>query len=140
MRNWQVCVDAGLVIRLVLSSDDSIQSLWREWQDKERDVLAPTLLFYEVTNVLYRYHKHGIFSSEFVSSALQIALTVPITLFGDRELHVRARDLAEDYNLPAAYDAHYLAVAERMDCELWTTDERLVNTLAPFQLDWVNLV
>ena len=40
-------------------------------------------------------------------------------------LHQRALALAHAYRLPAAYDAHYLALAEYFGCELWTDDGRL---------------
>jgi predicted nucleic acid-binding protein len=43
-------------------------------------------------------------------------------------LNMRALELAGQYNLPAAYDVHYLALAEREGCELWTADTRLWNS------------
>ena len=45
--------------------------------------------------------------------------------------------VAARYGLPAAYDAHYLALAEWMDIELWTADMKLINTLKPYKLGWV---
>ncbi len=38
--------------------------------------------------------------------------------------------MAKEFNLPVCYDMQYLAVAELEDCELWTSDERLVNSLS----------
>ena len=29
------------------------------------------------------------------------------------------------------YDAHYLALAEALDCEFWTADEKLVRMATP---------
>jgi hypothetical protein len=37
----------------------------------------------------------------------------------------------------AAYDSYYLALAESLNCDLWTTDSRLVNAV---KLRWVRLV
>lgn len=39
--------------------------------------------------------------------------------------------LARQFNLPAAYDAHYLALAERLEAELWTLDRKLFNAVHP---------
>jgi len=54
-------------------------------------------------------------------------------------LHRRALQLAEALSLPAAYDAHYLALAERVGAEFWTTDRRLANKVRE-ALPWVHLL
>ena len=133
-----VCVDANIVIQRVVSN--AAENLWESWAESRVRLVAPTLLYYEVTNGLYRYLKAGIFSLETVEKTLQAAMALPIELIGEAELHQRAKDLAERYNLPAAYDAHYLALAERFEVELWTADARLFNAVQPFGVEWVKLV
>ena len=39
-------------------------------------------------------------------------------------LHRRALQLASELGQGAAYDAHYLALAEALECEYWTADDR----------------
>jgi predicted nucleic acid-binding protein len=135
-----VCVDASIVVRFTISLDDAaVKRLWSSWSKQGVRLVAPTLLFYEVTNGLYRQQKVGALGPEFVREALDVALALPVELVGDAVLHRRARVLAAQYNLPAAYDAHYLALAERLEVELWTADARLVNALQPFKVDWVKL-
>lgn len=63
-------------------------------------------------------------------------LVSPILLFTDDNLMRRAYELATQLNRPTAYDAKYLAVAERFQCELWTADERLFNAVSS-TLPWV---
>ena len=46
-------------------------------------------------------------------------------------LHVRALQLASQLKQNAAYDAHYLALAESVGCELWTADERFYRAASP---------
>ena len=46
------------------------------------------------------------------------------------------KSLAARFNRPAAYDAHYLALAEMMNCEFWTADRRLFNVVKD-ELPWV---
>jgi predicted nucleic acid-binding protein len=60
-------------------------------------------------------------------------------LHSDPRLLERAIDLAAQYRLPAAYDAHYLAVAEALGAPFWTTDQRLFNSVQT-GLSWVHLV
>ena len=60
---------------------------------------------------------------------LEKLLRLPVTFFSTPTLTRRAYDLATAYNQPTAYDAQYLAVAEHLRCDLWTTDQRLYNAL-----------
>jgi predicted nucleic acid-binding protein len=72
------------------------------------------------------------------AEALRAALAFPIGLHAADDLHLRAVELAALHNLPAAYDAHYLALAERLGIECWTADEKLCNSVR-HQLLWVRL-
>lgn len=107
---------------------------------QERRLVAPSLLYYEVTNGLYRLEKGGLLTLEFAHDALGFVLTLPIQLVGDAALHQRAHELARKYNLPTACDAHYLALAERLNIEFWTTDARLFNVVRSFGIEWVKMV
>jgi predicted nucleic acid-binding protein len=135
--SW-LCVDANLVVRLIIDpSDEAIRRLWEQWDDERQRLAAPSLLYYEVTNALYRYRQQGLMSASSTSLALQAALALPLHLHGDTGLHQRALDLAERFSLPAAYDAHYLALAEWLGAEFWTADHRLVQAVQP-DLAWVH--
>mgnify|MGYP000141498078 CR=1 FL=1 len=135
-----VCIDASLVIRFTISPDDAaLKLLWSSWSKQGTRLVAPTLLYYDVTNGLHRLQKAGVLKPDFVREALEIALALPVELIGDGDLHRTARELAARYNLPTTYDAHYLALAERLGVDLWTVDARLVKTLQSFGVEWVKL-
>lgn len=133
-----ICIDANVVIQRVVSN--AAESLWEAWAQSSVRLVAPTLLYYEVTNGLYRYQKAGIFPPETVEKTLKAAIALPIDLISDPNLHHQAKDIAAQYNLPAAYDAHYLALAERLGVELWTIDAQLFNAVQSFGVEWVKLV
>ena len=132
MRN-AVVVDTSIVIKWVLEESDSdiAETLLAEWSSKGIVMLAPALLAYEVSNALYRKARKGEIPRERPKEALAEVLLTELELDfpQDASLSMRAIELAERYNLPATYDAHYLALAEREDCELWTADLRLWNTI-----------
>ncbi|MBI2849401.1 MAG: hypothetical protein HYX88_04655 [Chloroflexi bacterium] len=46
-----------------------------------------------------------------------------------RTLHQKALALAATYDLPAAYDAHYLTLCQLLGCTFLTNDQNLVSTL-----------
>jgi len=140
MKSSWICVDASLVVRLVIDPDaKSIHKRWKQWISEGLQLAAPTLLYYEVTNALYRYQKHGMRSSAAVNAALKAAQALPITLYNDADLHNKAMVLAEKLSLPAAYDAHYLALAEKLGYEFWTADRKLVRAVQS-ELPWVQLL
>jgi predicted nucleic acid-binding protein len=137
--SW-LCVDANLVIRLVTDpAAEAVQHLWEQWDAERRQVAAPALLYYEVTNALYRYQKLGLIGPSAVQQALEAALALPLRLYAEADLHWRALELAGRLSLPAAYDAHYLALAEWLGAEFWTCDGRLARVVQA-ALPWVRLV
>ena len=130
MHSSWLCVDANLVIRLVADpKDESIRRLWEQWDAENRQLAAPTLLYYEVTNALDHYQKQGLMSASAVRLALKAALSLPLRLHGEADLHWQALDLAERFSLPAACNAYYLALAEWLGGEFWTTDRRLAKAV-----------
>ncbi len=135
-----ICVDANMVVRfVVVPSDKAVQACWDRWAATRTALVAPSLLYYEVTNGFHRYRKQGTLSPLAHKSALETAFGLGINLIGDADLHRRAAQIAQTFNLPATYDAHYVALSERLEIELWTTDARLVNALQPFGVEWVKL-
>ena len=137
--SW-ICVDANLVIHLLVDPEDEVvRSLWEQWDSEHQRIAAPTLLFYEVSNALYRYLRAGMMGLAAVRLALKAALALPITLHGDSTLHARATEIAEGFSLLAAYDAYYLALADILGGEFWTADLRLVNAVQA-DLPWVHAV
>lgn len=132
------CVDASIILRYILQPENvPVQKLWKSWISDEVSLVAPSLLFYEVTNGLYQQQRNKVLSADTIWQTLELSLELPITLIDEANLHLKAREIAMRYSLPATYDAHYLALAEWMEINLWTADSRLINTLKPFKVKWV---
>jgi predicted nucleic acid-binding protein len=141
MPNSWVCVDANVVIKLVVEEvySSEVRSLWHGWVQTGMDIAAPALLRYEVTSVLRKQVTRGLRTNAESLQALKQALAFEINYLEPPNFHQRAYDLAERFNRPATYDTHYLALAEYLDCEFWTADERLVNTVH-HALSWVKWI
>ncbi len=126
-----VCVDANVVVALVTAERFSraALALWQELTRKNSQPAAPMLLRYEVTLALRRRTTRGTMSSEDAGQALREALALDIHYLDPAGLSEQALELAARFQRPAAYDAHYLALAEHLDCPFWTADERLYNAV-----------
>ncbi len=109
------------------------------WLDQRRQLVAPTLLYYELSNALYLYQRTGQLEPDAVKKALNTALAVPVQLHGGPELHRSALGFASKYGLKATYDAHYLALAERMGSDMWTADKRLAKAVQSV-FSWLHLL
>jgi len=123
-----ICVNTGFLLRLLIPTETTpkAEALWARWHREERETVAPTLLYYEVSNALHRYVVQGLASPAEAAALLDVALRLDVVLHDDPELHRHALRLAQRFSLPATYDAHYLALADRLGAELWTADRRLV--------------
>lgn len=138
-----VVVDASIAIKWVVVESDSplARALLAEWQAQGYVMLAPVLLAYEVTNILRQQVRRGTMTASEAETGQSLVFSQGLTLdtpdqAGYVALSERALAFANQYNLPATYDAHYLALAEREGCAYWTADERLWNAVKA-HLPWV---
>jgi predicted nucleic acid-binding protein len=135
-----VVVDASIVLKWTINEADSSTALalLDDWTNREIEIHAPSLLAYEVTNALYRRVRKG----EIPFYDARLGLTeiiykvVEFDFPEDPDFNIRAMELGQQFGLPAAYDSHYLALAERRECELWTADTRLWNSTRG-KLNWL---
>jgi predicted nucleic acid-binding protein len=135
-----ICLDANIIVKRLIADDDVVlHRQWTAWHEAGQQFVAPVLQRYELTNAFHRYQATGQFSIAFVESALASAFLLPIVFHDPAADHQRAMEIARQFNRPAAYDAHYLALAERLGVEFWTADRRLANAVS-HSLSWVHLV
>jgi len=136
-----VVVDTSIVLKWVLDEPDSTLALalLTRWFNDEIVIQAPALLTYEVANALFQRVRKGEIAAESAWQAFEDALFPELMLnfIEYTEISKRAILLAHQYNLPATYDAHYLALAEHEKCEYWTADTRLCNAVRD-KLPWVH--
>ena len=136
-----VCVDASVVVKLVVPEPDRplALALWGKWLDEDREIVAPYLFSFEVTSAIWRKAKRGLMSVEEAREAIRGALMLGVRLLHPSNISLRAFELAARFNRPAAYDAHYLALAEMMEGEFWTADEKLYNFVLQLGAIWSSI-
>jgi predicted nucleic acid-binding protein len=91
------------------------------WVAEGAELHAPLLAQYEVASALTRKRVRDELPREEADEALAIidALDVTFDLVPD---NARAIEIAVELERHSAYDAAYLALAERLDAEIWTLD------------------
>jgi predicted nucleic acid-binding protein len=128
-----ICADASVGIKWILDEErsDRARALNSTAIRTGEIIVAPPLLPIEVTNILrQRMRTREALSLDEASQHLDDFLAFPIEYHNPAGLHYQALVLADALGLPATYDAHYLALAEQLGCELWTDDQRLIRQVA----------
>jgi predicted nucleic acid-binding protein len=136
----RVVVDSSFVIRLLNRHPESqYGSIWREWEANGTSVFAPALLTYEVTNAFWKYEISGELSTDAVVDSIDRMITLPIEYVSAGDIHLLALEFVRRYWESKVYDSHFLALAQSLDCELWTSDKKLYNRVSA-HLPWVRFI
>ena len=124
--NGFVVVDASLAFKWLVPEKDSdkARELARLWDSSGTQPVAPHLMPVEVANGLHRRVIRDELTLQDATRLIEYLLGTGISLRETPELHSRALKLAHTLHQDAVYDAHYLALAETLGCELWTADVR----------------
>ena len=128
-----VVVDASLAFKWLVEEEfsDEATELTRIWDDAGTRVAAPPLMPFEVANALHRRVVRGEIEVEAAGALMRDLMSLGIVFHETPGLYPRALELASRLNQGAIYDAHYLALAESLECELWTADRRFYRAARP---------
>ncbi|MDE2836840.1 MAG: type II toxin-antitoxin system VapC family toxin [Chloroflexota bacterium] len=128
-----VVVDASLAIKWLVEEDDShrAHAILHSWVAQDVTRIAPFLMPFEVANALHQRVLRGQLSLDHCARMMTQLLDLQLELRHPPSIHARALQLASQLGQGAAYDAHYLALAESFSCELWTADQRFYRAASP---------
>lgn len=133
-----VVVDASLAVKWFLEEEQSIEArqLLREWEAARVRRVAPSWFACEVGNVLHRRLIRGQITLGRARIAVDLVLGQVVTVDVEPAITQRAIEFADRFDHGASYDAQYLALAEHLGCEVWTSDRRLWRSTGG-ELSWV---
>lgn len=137
----RVVLDASVILKWYLpdeSYSENALELLKYFTMGTLDILAPALLEYELISGLVIARKRGRLAESSVTSALNAFECLGIRLVDPSEHYDRIAWYCHTY-ARSAYDACYLALAEREDILLITADERLFNSVKA-DLTWVRWI
>ena len=121
-----VVVDASVAFKWLVEEEnsDKATALTRLWDDEGVQLAAPPLMPFEVANALHRRVVKGELAVEVAADLMQDLMSLGVAFHATPNLHSKALELASRLMQGAVYDAHYLALAESLGCELWTADQK----------------
>lgn len=126
-----IVVDANLAAGAVLpiSGLEFAPALFARWSEQGRPLRAPELWLAEVTSVIRQHVFRGLISLEEAHQAIDDVAALEIERSPmDTRLYHQALNWAGRLGHSKVYDSIYLALAESLNAEFWTADERLAKT------------
>ena len=124
--NEFVVVDVSWAFKWLVEEENSDRAtaLTRLWDEQGTQPAAPPLMPIEVANALHRRVLRGDLTVVVAADLMQDLMSLGVAFHAKPNLHSRALELASLLNQGPVYDAHYLALAESLGCEVWTADRR----------------
>lgn len=134
-------IDASLVVKAILPNPalSRYQAVLEQLQGIQ--LVAPALWMYEITCAVTKAVYFGQLTPEEGKVVLHqiLALGVQVILPDDTQSHL-AYDLALKLKRAAAYDSFYLAIAESLNADFWTADQRLARSLQGQKPEWLHFI
>lgn len=134
----QIVIDSSVILKWYLADEEYSQkalSLLDKYVSNELDILAPSLLEYEVINGLMIAKKRGRIQEKKVLTAIDGFISLELNLINLSLYYPKVIHYCKVYNR-SAYDASYLALANEEGISLVTADKGLYNMVKK-DLKWV---
>ncbi len=134
-------IDASVVLKWYLDDEQYGQkalSLLAKYVSEELDLIAPSLLEYEVINGLLIAQKRGRIKEGKILTAIDGFVNLEIKFLNLSNLYQKVLHYCNAYNC-SAYDASYLAVAENEGAVMITSDAGLYKAVKK-NLKWIKWI
>ncbi|MCK9365516.1 MAG: type II toxin-antitoxin system VapC family toxin [Syntrophales bacterium] len=134
-------VDASVILKWYLVDEAcgaQAISLLQQCVAGELEILAPSLLQYELMNGLVIAGRRARLDQSAISSSFRSFMSLGIRFYDVYSLADKVLHYCRLYGR-SVYDSSYLALAEQEGVDLSTADERLFNAVQK-DLPWVHLI
>lgn len=125
-----VCVDASLVIKVVVRESDSekADALFSQWSNEGTHLIAPAFFDVETDSILkQKVILRQELTPEQAEAAFITLQALPIQQLTVPPQRQQVWQIATEFGFATVYDATYLALAELQGCLFWTADKRLFD-------------
>lgn len=132
-------VDTSVVAKWFLAEEGSeaAEIYLRTLLEGKARLMAPSLLFVELASTFWVQRRNGL-TAALALQMYQKATLLPLQVFATADLLPAGLEAAYHYQI-SPYDAVFVALARRSDCELVTADRALWVKVRE-ELPWVKLL
>ena len=126
-------LDSCVALKWALAEADSPQALElrAQFEQQLHALLSPDIFLAECSHALLKAERKGVIKKGDAALLLGDILSTPPDMHGYIPLMARAVEIASDMRC-GFYDCLYVALAERENCELVTTDLKMIANLQKF--------
>ena len=121
-----IVVDSSAMVAALV--DGGPDGAWARAGLAGQELVAPSHLYVEVSNVLRRSVLSGRLAQEAAALAHHDLVRAPVTAFPFEPLAARVWELHPSVT---SYDGAFVALAEELDAPLWTLDRKLAAASGP---------
>ena len=129
LKDSQVSIDASFLLKIFLPEEKSkeAEELWLQWIEDSVEVVAPTLLIFEVSSVLRNCAFRGTIAEDAADKLIVRLKDLDLRLVYTEDLLLEAWEAAKLLKRPTLYDCFYLALSNFLNIPFWTADRKLYN-------------
>jgi len=136
-----VVIDASVALKAVLPNPQQACCLVLVQTFVEVQPVAPALWTYETTSAIAK----AVYFREITEKEARLALEkldgLGVRLFiADTEQNEAAFEWTLKLKRASAYDSYYLALAQALECDFWTADKHLFNSLQEAHIGWLHWI
>ena len=141
MKYDQVAVDASFLLKIFLpeNKSDQAEELWKTWVGDHVEIVAPTLITFEVSSVIRNKVFRDMLSEREGGEIISLLKQLDISLIYTEELLDIAWEIGTILNTSNLYDCFYLALPRLLRIPLWTADKKLFQ-LAKKEFPFINFL
>ena len=123
----RIAIDASFLLKLFLpeKGSDQAEELWKGWIRESVEIVAPTLIVFEVSSVLRNKVYRSILDEEEAAETVRLLKELDLSLIYTGEILEIAWEIGSKLRTAALYDCFYLALPAFLGIPLWTADKGL---------------
>jgi predicted nucleic acid-binding protein len=135
--NKYICLDSSVIIKILLNEELSkkAETLFYNILENDQTIVLPDFAWAEIGSVLRKKVRFDSLEAENADKIWDSFLNIgAIEYVSNDTISETAWEISKTEDLPTIYDAAFVAVAKLFSnkesiCELWTADEKLLNSI-----------